>query len=147
VVRGLSELTAGIKSADVLTGVHCCGNTDWSIFTEVDTLDIINFDAFEFLDRLVLYSDNLNAFFQRGGILCWGIVPTGGFTGKESAKLLVDKIEEGLGKLVKKGIQEELARENLLLSPACGLGALEPEKAERILRLLSKTSLLIRRQP
>lgn len=144
VVSALSEFTAGLKSKDVLTGVHCCGNTDWSIFTDIDTLDIINFDAFGFLDRLVLYADNLKNFFKRGGILCWGIVPTSEFSGQESVDLLIGKIKEGINILVNKGLDKDLLTQNLLLSPACGLGTLGVEKSEQILKLLSETSLFVR---
>ncbi|MBU0709855.1 MAG: methionine synthase [Candidatus Omnitrophica bacterium] len=67
VVGALREMTEGIKqSGDVLIGLHCCGNTDWSIFTEVKTIDMISFDAFEYLDRVMLYADNLKEFTSRG---------------------------------------------------------------------------------
>ncbi|MBU1726391.1 MAG: methionine synthase, partial [Candidatus Omnitrophica bacterium] len=33
VVTGLIDFTQGLKFPDLLIGVHCCGNTDWSIFT------------------------------------------------------------------------------------------------------------------
>ena len=144
VVGGLRELTEGIKSQDVLLGVHCCGNTDWSIFTEIDTIDIINFDAFGFLDRLVLYADNLKRFLKRGGILCWGIVPTQEFTDKETADLLIKKINDGIGILAKKGIDRGLLSDRLLLSPSCGLGTLDIEKSAKIFKLLSEVSLSIR---
>ncbi len=145
VVGGLRELTEGIKSDNVLLGVHCCGNTDWSIFTEIDTIDIINFDAFGFLDRLVLYADNLKEFLKRGGILCWGIVPTQEFTDKETADLLIKKINDGIGILAKKGIDRGLLSDRLLLSPSCGLGTLDTKKSEKIFKLLSEVSLSIRK--
>jgi methionine synthase II (cobalamin-independent) len=145
VVEGLRELTEAIKSADVLLGVHCCGNTDWSIFTEIDTIDIINFDAFGFLDRLVLYADNLKRFLKRGGILCWGIVPTQEFTDKETADLLIKKINDGIGILAKKGIDRGLLSDRLLLSPSCGLGTLDIEKSAKIFKLLLDVSLSIRK--
>jgi len=145
VVKGLRELTEGIKSKDLLLGVHCCGNTDWSIFTEIDTIDIINFDAFGFLDRLVLYADNLQGFLKRGGVLCWGIVPTQDFTGKETADLLVRDIKDGIGSLTKKGLDQDLLLENLLVSPSCGLGTLDIEKSAKIFKLLSEVSLSIRK--
>jgi len=145
VVKGLRELTEGIKSEDILLGVHCCGNTDWSIFTDVKTIDIINFDAFGFLDRVVLYANNLNEFLKRGGILCWGIVPTQEFTDKETADLLIKKINAGVDVLVKKGLDRELLLDRLLLSPACGLGTLDINKSEKIFKLLSEVSLSIRK--
>lgn len=145
VVKGLSELTEAIKPSGILLGVHCCGNTDWSIFTDVKTLDIISFDAFEFLDRLILYADNLKEFLRRQGILCWGIVPTQLFAGNETPDLLIRNIKFGIEKLVKKGLEEDLLLENLIISPSCGLGTFAPEKSEKIFRLLDETSSLIRK--
>jgi methionine synthase II (cobalamin-independent) len=143
VIRVLEEITASIKSEDILLGVHCCGNTDWSIFTEVKNLDIINFDAFGFLDRLVLYADNLKGFLKRGGILCWGIVPTQEFTDKENADLLIGKIKEGIDLLVRKGLDKDLLLDRLLVSPSCGLGTLDIQKSEKIFRLLLDVSSTI----
>ena len=144
VIRNLSEIAVGIKAKDVLLGIHCCGNTDWSIFTEIKEIDIINFDAFGFLDRFLLYVDNIKNFLNRGGIICWGIVPTQEFTG-QSADLLLSKIREGILNLAGKGIDKKLLSENLLLSPSCGLGALEGTRAEEIFGLLLELSSLTRK--
>lgn len=144
VIKHLTEMTAEIKSENVLLGVHCCGNTDWSIFTEIKGIDIINFDAFSYLDKFVLYAQDLNAFLKRGGIICWGIVPTQEFTGAETADLLVKKIKEGVEALEKKGVDSDLLLSHLIISPACGLGVLDVRKAGEILKLLSETSSLIR---
>jgi len=145
VVSGLSELTESVKSDAVLLGVHCCGNTDWSIFMDIPKIDIISFDAFDFLDRLILYENNLKRFLKRGGILCWGIVPTLLFTGEENAQLLIRKIKDGINKLKDKGLEEDALLENLLVSPSCGLGTFTPEKSEKIFKLLYETSSLIRK--
>jgi len=147
VVRELGELTLAVKSDDVLLGVHCCGNTDWSIFTDIKTLDIINFDAFGFLDRLILYADDLKRFLARGGILCWGIAPTQEFTDKETADLLIKKINDGIAILTKKGLDRDLLLERLLLSPSCGLGTLDTQKSEKIFKLLLDVSFSIRKNP
>ena len=147
VIEGLEELTKGIKSEEVLLGVHCCGNTDWSIFTEVETLDIINFDAFGFLDRFLLYATNLKGFLERGGIICWGIVPTLEFTDKETVDLLIRKIKDGIDILTNKGVDKDLLLDNLLISPSCGLGTLDTKKSEKIFKLLSEVSLSIRKTP
>jgi methionine synthase II (cobalamin-independent) len=143
VVKGLSELTEALKSEDVLLGLHCCGNTDWSIFTEINSLDIISFDAFEFLDRLLLYGNDLKGFFDRGGMLCWGIVPTQLFSKEETPDLLIRMIKQGIYQLEKKGIGEQAVSDNLIISPSCGLGTFAVEKAEKVFKLLSRTSSLI----
>lgn len=145
VIRGLEEFAEEARSKDVFLAVHCCGNTDWSIFTDTSCVDSINFDAFSFQDKFVLYSQNLKGFLKRGGVICWGIVPTQEFSGKEDAGLLVGKLREGIDSLVKKGIEKELLLDNLMISPACGLGTFTPQKAEQILSLLSETSVFIRK--
>lgn len=146
VIKGLSELTQGLAGQDVLTGVHCCGNTDWSIFTDAEGINIINFDAFAFFDRLALYGDNLKGFFKRGGILCWGIVPTNELNIGQTPDTLVEKIKQSINILINKGLSKEIISNNLLISPACGLGTLSADESETIFRILSQTSSLIIRQ-
>jgi hypothetical protein len=106
VVGRLLDLTQSIKSPEVLLGVHCCGNTDWSIFTDIPNIDIISFDAFSYLDKLLLYADNLSEFFKKGGILCWGIAPTLEFSGKERPDSLAKIIISSIDTLSRKGLIE-----------------------------------------
>ncbi|MFH0826837.1 MAG: hypothetical protein V1923_02995 [Candidatus Omnitrophota bacterium] len=145
VVKQLTEFCEPLKSQDCLLGVHCCGNTDWSMLMEVEHLGIISFDAFNFLDRMVLYADALKAFFSRGGMLCWGIVPTQLSTGLETAEVLIRKLKVGINALVGKGLEEEVLFENMLVSPSCGLGTFAPEKAQKVLALLAEVSYHIRK--
>ncbi|MDD5044756.1 MAG: methionine synthase [Candidatus Omnitrophica bacterium] len=140
VVAGLKDLTSTVKSKDVLLGIHCCGNTDWSMFTDVEGIDIINFDAFEFLEKVTLYAQDIGKFLARDGALCWGIVPTQEFSDKISKKMLIDKIKSGIDTFKNKGVKETLLLERILVSPACGLGSLEPAKIEPILKLLAQIS-------
>lgn len=127
----------------VLVGVHCCGNTDWSIFTDISTINIISFDAFSFLDRILLYAEQLLGFFERGGILAWGIVPTGDFGPQIDKAILAERLQAGLKLLVNKGIDEELLRKRLILTPSCGLGTLGFDKAEPIFRCLAELSSIV----
>jgi methionine synthase II (cobalamin-independent) len=144
ITKVLGEFTEAIKSEDVLLGVHCCGNADWSIFTEVKNIDIISFDAFGFLDKIILYSADLEKFFKRGGCLCWGIVPTQEFTDKIKTDLLTKRIESGIDKMVRKGIDNDLLVNNLLVSPSCGLATIDIVKSEQILRILNEVSEALR---
>ncbi len=144
VIKGLCEFTDSLRSDDVTVGVHCCGNTDWSIFTATKGIGIINFDAFNFLDKVVLYADELKGFLARGGVLGWGIVPTQEFNFKTTPDALMDKLLKGIDVLVKKGIDRGMLLNQLLLTPACGLGSLDTKYAEGILQLLSKTSQAVK---
>ena len=145
VVAGLTELTEEIKKQGALLGVHCCGNTDWSIFTEIPALDIINFDAFGFLEKFTIYAGDLKNFISRGGLICWGVVPTQEFSAKITPAGLLNRLLEGIDLLVKKGLPRESVVENLIISPACGLGSLEPERAASVFEVLTGLSSLIRK--
>lgn len=147
VIKGLNEIAETIKSKSpqTLLGVHCCGNTDWSIFTEVKKIDIINFDAYGFMEKFSLYSDDIKKFLERGGIICWGIVPTQDLSGQDTPDFLLSKLMEGVDSLVKKGIDRELLLNNLMLSPSCGLGALDVAKSEAIFKLLAQVSAIYRK--
>ena len=144
VVKTLSDITFALRRAGALSGVHCCGNTDWSMFTDIETLDIINFDAFGFMEKIILYAPQLKDFLRRGGLLCWGIVPTQDYSDAQTPDKLVRIIEEGIKILTLKGVDESMLAEQLLISPSCGLGALPADKAAGILKLLHDTSALLR---
>ncbi|MFY9401866.1 MAG: hypothetical protein WAQ07_00425 [Candidatus Omnitrophota bacterium] len=145
VVLGLREFSTGLKPVYDLLGVHCCGNTDWSIFTELEDIDIISFDAFDYLEKFLLYAKDIKSFLERKGFICWGIVPTQSFTGNDNLSLLTDKLYLGIEALVKKGVSESLLRERLLISPSCGLGTFTVEEAEKVFRMLAKVSDFIRK--
>lgn len=144
VIKTLNEITGKIKSAETLVGIHCCGNTDWSIFTEIKGIDIISFDAFGFLERILLYAEELGSFFKRGGILAWGIVPTEAFSSEVNVSVLVEKIKSGIEALVKKGIDKDLLEKRLIITPSCGLGALGSDKAELIFKCLAELSSILK---
>jgi len=146
VVKTLTELTNKIAGAEtVRVGVHCCGNTDWSIFTDIRRIDIISFDAFGFLDRVLLYANELRGFLERDflerlGILAWGIVPTQAFSKEINSELLLQKLEQGINFLVNKGIDKTLLRNRLIFTPSCGLGTLSCEEADMIFKCLRDLS-------
>lgn len=146
VERYTQDLIKDLEFTDenpVLLGVHCCGNTDWSIFTDISAINIISFDAFNFLERILLYAENLIGFFKRGGILAWGIVPTGDFGPEINAQALMKKLQNGFNLLINKGIEPELLKKRLILTPSCGLGTLNYDKAESIFRCLAELSSVL----
>ncbi len=144
-VSVLSEFTDSLTADGIHCGVHCCGNTDWSIFTDVPGLSIINFDAHDFLDRVILYADDLKGFFQRGGILCWGIVPTREFNEAGMVSRLKQKIEAAVLAFANKGIDPRMLLNQSLISPSCGMGSLTIPDSRRILEVLSSLSEFLRK--
>ncbi|MCX7926778.1 MAG: hypothetical protein N2606_01365 [Candidatus Omnitrophica bacterium] len=147
VVTTLAELAKDIISESVTVGVHCCGNTDWSLFTEIESIGLISFDAYGFWDKLVLYAENINSFLRRGGILCWGIVPTTSFSEGLSVESLYPHLEEALNALVKKGISRQMLFDQLMVSPSCGCGGLSETEAERVFTVLQKITSKLSSSP
>jgi len=143
VVANLTEVVEGIHREGGLAGVHCCGNTDWSILMETP-VDILNFDAYEYLQGMTLYSDALGRFVGRGGVLAWGIVPSSEAVLGESVESLAAGFEEAVQQLARKGIDRDQLLEQSLLTPSCGVGGRSPEIAARVLAVVAGLSHAVR---
>jgi methionine synthase II (cobalamin-independent) len=127
------------ENSETLIGIHCCGNTDWSMIIEAGP-DIINFDASEYMDYFLLYPDDIVRFLKGGGIIAWGIIPTANFTGKETVEVLFSRLQKGLEHINAWGIDADLLAERSILTPACGMGTMTPEHAKKGMELLSQLS-------
>lgn len=140
VIALLEEVLAGIQG---IKGVHCCGNTDWSILLST-SIDILSLDAYEYAGALALYPDEVRAFLKRGGVIAWGIVPTSDQVYQETAESLMEKLHQAMNLLVKKGIPLDLLLESALVSGSCGTGPLSEPAAERVLSLAAEVSVRMR---
>jgi hypothetical protein len=135
VVKSLRELFETLRDSGAVTGIHCCGNTDWSMVLETG-VDILSFDAFFFMDKVLGYSHELKDFLERGGILSWGIVPTTSADLRDvTLEVLIKKMEAGINHLCKKGVPKELSLERSLLTPSCGTGTLTVAESEKAMNL------------
>jgi methionine synthase II (cobalamin-independent) len=146
VLGDIDEVVAEIHARGGLAGVHCEENTDWSLLMETG-LDILDFDAYDHMRAMTLYPAELRAFFERGGWLGWGIVPTldRGAAARETVPSLLDRFEEGVERLVAKGFERELLLRRALITPSCGAGGvLDEPLAERVLGLLRDLSSTLR---
>jgi len=143
VIGLLEEVFSGISG---LKGIHCCGNTDWSVVLST-SLDILSFDAYDYGHTVALYPDEVKAFLERGGMLAWGIVPNEekDLPG-ETAKSLVDRLDEQIGALDRKGVSYRLQTERCLVTPACSLASLSVEGAAFALELLVDVSRELRKR-
>ncbi len=145
VINYLSEIIAAIHQAGALAGVHCCGNTDWSILMDTE-IDIINFDAVEYFQGLTLYLDPLKEFLQKGGVLAWGLIPTSSLSAEDTVESLFIRFREKLHQLTDRGIKKDLLLQQSLLTPSCGMGSLKMSTSERVLHLLTEVSNQVRSQ-
>ena len=144
IVSALEETFAGIKG---IKGVHCCGNTDWSILLQTST-NIIHYDTYNYAGSLAIYPAEVKKFLDKGNCIGWGIVPTDAeAVAKETVARLKDRLEEAMAPFTRKGISFRILIEQGLLLPACGLGSIGNESAaEQALQLLAELSDIIRKK-
>ena len=141
VVAVLNEVIEAVHSEGALAGIHCCGNTEWSILMDAG-VDLVNFDAFDFGETIALYPQAVKAHLEAGKALAWGVVPT------NSAKIqtqtvdsLVAQFDAMVDNLAKAGnIDKELIVNQAAITPSCGTGSLPVADAEIVFDLLGKTS-------
>ncbi|MDO8140405.1 MAG: hypothetical protein Q6358_02805 [Candidatus Brocadiales bacterium] len=142
-ISALNEVYDTVQSHGGLTGTHCCGNTDWAMLME-SKVDIVSFDAYEFMDKYLMYWREIKTFFDRGGYLAWGIVPTSPKITGVSSDDLVKRLEEGIQFLVNKGLSKTLIKERSIITPSCGAGTLTIGEAERVMALTQEVSTIMK---
>ncbi len=123
------------EGLDARVGVHCCGNTDWPVLLR-SGVDVINYDAFNFMETLFYFRQELDAFLARGGSIAPGIVPSSG-------EALRDVDLAGLvrvWRLCEDHLREagSDAEQPVIATTACGLGSLSETEAYRALELLKR---------
>jgi len=136
VVAMLNEVIEAVHAENALAGIHCCGNTEWSILIDAG-VDIVNFDAFEYGHTIAMYADSVKTHLEKGGILAWGVVPTSAAIREQTVDSLEAKLEEGIDNLASKGIDRDLILKQAVITPSCGTGSLPVEDAERVFELLA----------
>jgi hypothetical protein len=123
-------------------GVHLCAKPDWDFLLK-SKIDILSFDSFNCGVMIINYP-SLKDYFDRGGVISWGIVPT--YTElleQETTGSLMGKLETFWEDLTRRGVNPERLLHQSLIAPAtCNL--LNPdkektvEKAFGVLKVLSE---------
>lgn len=141
VISKLNEVIEAVHAENGIAGVHCCGNTEWSILVDAG-VDVVNFDAFDFGETVSLYPDHMKRqIIERGNALAWGVVPTSPKIREQTVESLVDLYEHVTDVLSQKaGIDKKVIAEHAFITPSCGTGSLEVSDAERVFKLLGETS-------
>jgi len=137
----LTEILGSIKG---VKGVHCCGNTDWTILTDT-AADVISFDAYNYAGSLALYPEDICRFLARGGAIAWAIVPnTDKLVIEETASSLRDRLEEAMSPFTRHGVNfKQLLRQGMI-TPSCGMAYMSEDGAERLLELMVELTAKMR---
>jgi methionine synthase II (cobalamin-independent) len=133
----LDELIEAIKKEGALCAIHCCGNTDWSMLLKRD-IDILNFDAYNFMKEFSLYGVEIKNYLKRGSSLALGVVPSSEDIDGQTKSSLIERVEAALKALRDKGIEDK--QMSIMLTPSCGVGSLEEERAKKVMELTSALS-------
>ncbi len=145
VVAMLTEVIDAVHADGALAGIHCCGNTEWSILIDAG-VDIVNFDAFEFGETIAMYPDHVKAHLARGGFLAWGVVPTSTAIREQTVESLAAQLENVMDNLAAKGIDKKVIAEQALIMPSCGTGSMDSEDAEKVFDLTNKLSKFMKQK-
>lgn len=138
-----------LEGVSAIRGVHCCGNTDWSVLFSTD-VDIVNYDAFNYLETVFYFEEDLKLFVNRGGRIAPGLIPSSsddigkiaedsstlpcGHVSPDPQPILKEKIDR-FRYLMETKIGPEGLRE-LIITPSCGLGSVTAEEARYAMGLL-----------
>jgi hypothetical protein len=144
VVAMLAEMIDAIHADGAIAGIHCCGNTEWSILMDAG-VDVVSFDAFEFGETIAMYPDHVKRHLEEEGALAWGVVPTSAALREQTVDTLIAHYESMVDHLVdKSGVDRQLVREQTLLTGSCGTGSMKAADAERVFELTGATSAALR---
>ena len=141
IIVDLNSIAEGIIIEGGIPGVHVCAGMDWTLIFD-SKIQVVNFDAYEFMTSMLVLAEPLNRFLERGGVLSWGIIPTNNAVMTENAASLRQRLENNIADLVKRGVSETLLRRQSMLTPSCGLGTLTLEVSQHIANLLLELGLM-----
>jgi hypothetical protein len=116
--RARGDLDRFLAQIERPRGIHLCGNPDWEFLLNRD-LDILSMDIYTNAEVFQCYGAAIRRFIKRGGVLAWGLIPTGcePFT-QESQEHLIAHLESLWPTLTAAGIDREQLWAQSLLSPA-----------------------------
>jgi hypothetical protein len=144
VIALISEVVDAIHAEHAIAGVHCCGNTDWTMLIDAG-VDLINFDAFSYGESIALYPEAVGRFIADNGLIAWGIVPTSVAIREQSVDTLMDRFNTIIDNLCAKvHLEKRQILDQSLITPSCGTGSLTLSDAEMVFVVLKDLTRHVR---
>ena len=117
-IQARGDMDLFLTQVDRPRGIHLCGNPDWDFLLELD-LDILSMDIYANAEVFAAYAPAIQRFIDRGGILVWGIVPTGAEAfGLTPMPSLTDRLEAVWTVMWSRGVDRTQMIRASMLSPA-----------------------------
>ncbi len=133
----LDSLFQKIKEMEAYSGIHCCGEGPWGWLFDLK-VDFIHLDTSRFGPDLIQDAQALCAFYERGGSLIWGEIPTSQIDHSVGNYLKAWDLKAE--SLVEKGIPRGYIMKHAFFSTSCGLGASTLEDCGFALKMLKMFS-------
>jgi hypothetical protein len=116
--KAKGDLDQFFAQVDRPRGIHLCGNPDWDFLLNLD-MDVLSLDVYTNAEIFSSYATSVGKFLGRGGVIVWGIVPTGfeDFE-KEETLTMIQRLEDVWKILWSKGVDREQMIARSMLSPA-----------------------------
>jgi hypothetical protein len=132
-LKAKADLDEFFAQVDRPRGIHLCGNPDWDFLLNLD-LDVLSLDLYTNAEIFASYAKSIGRFLDRGGVIVWGIVPTGFEPfAKEEIPSLIARLEGVWQILGSKGIGRDQIVAQSMISPAtCCL--VNPDKERTVER-------------
>ena len=147
-LKAKGDLDQFFTQVDRPRGIHLCGNPDWDFLLNLD-LDVLSLDVYTNAEIFAAYTTAIGKFLDRGGVIVWGIVPTGfeAFA-QEEIPSLIQRLE-GVWKILwSKGIDREQLIARSMLSPAtcCLVNPDKERTVERAFAAVNRMADVLRNQ-
>lgn len=122
-------LSGALASAEgrAVTGVHCCGATDWRVVLQAGP-DLLSLPVGADVSGSV---GALSTFLERGGWVAWGAVVTDGPLGEHPSRSW-RQLSAQWCELVQQGCDPVLLRRQALVTPVCGLALHDEAQADHV---------------
>lgn len=132
-IKAKADLDQFFSQVDRPRGIHLCGNPDWDFLLNLD-LEVLSLDVYTNAEIFASYAPAIRRFLDRGGVIVWGIVPTGfeAFA-QEEIPTLIQRLETVWQTVWAKGVDRDRTIAQGMLSPAtCCL--VNPDKERTVER-------------
>lgn len=145
-IKAKGDLDQFFAQVDRPRGIHLCGNPDWDFLLNLD-LEVLSMDIYTNAEIFSSYAASIRRFLDKGGLIVWGIVPTGMETfSQEDLPSLTGRLESVWQVLSKKGVDRDRLLAQSMLSPAtcCLVNADKERTVERAFTSVNQMSRQMR---